>query len=68
MQRTTMLFLCLALLAGFAGQSNAEDAEKLTFAGKVVDVKGKPVAGAKVGLYEMSFGVATLTHEVETEE
>ena len=65
MHRTTMLFLCLALLASFADHSNAEDVKKLTFEGKVVDSQGKLVTGAKVRFYEFVKVVTPFAYEIE---
>jgi protocatechuate 3,4-dioxygenase beta subunit len=59
------VFLCLILIAGLAGHSIARETETITCTGKVVDAQGRPVAGAKVGLYTLILYMDTFSFDVE---
>ncbi len=56
--------LCLVLLFSFLSNSTAEEAKKISCTGKAVDAQGRPIADAKVSLYERD---SKLAAEVTTE-
>jgi hypothetical protein len=65
MRARRTVFICLVLIAGFAGHSIARETEKITCTGKVVDAQGQPVTGAKVGLYTLTVSMDTFSFDVE---
>lgn len=65
MHTARILFMCLVLIAGFAVRSIAREIEQITCTGKVVGSQGRPVAGAKVGLYILILSMDTFSFDVE---
>ncbi len=64
-----LAIVCMAGLATVRSQGtgvvqSSEDPEQITFTGKVVDGRGQPVAGVKVGLHTVSYGDAVQTYDV----
>jgi protocatechuate 3,4-dioxygenase beta subunit len=59
MRKYKFAFFCLGLLFIFTYPLTAQQSKKVTCTGKVTDVQGHPIAGAKVAAYEMQFdGIA----------
>ncbi len=48
-----------------AKNANNEEAKQITCAGKVVDARGRPIAGAKVKLYRVTFKPETVLHDAK---
>jgi hypothetical protein len=55
MSREKIAVMVLVLVVCFTNQAAAGQPKQVTCTGKVVDVQGRPVAGAKVTAYEMIF-------------
>jgi len=55
--------MCLAIVVGITGQAIAEAAKEITCTGKVVDEQGKPIAGARISLYKVTYDNAANTAE-----
>ncbi|MGA2679374.1 MAG: carboxypeptidase-like regulatory domain-containing protein [Sedimentisphaerales bacterium] len=55
----TRLVFTILTAALWCGVAFGEEAEKLTFKGKVVDINGQPTAGAMVRLYERKYNKLT---------
>jgi len=53
MRGKRIAFLCLGILVGFINNSTAQETKEITCTGKVLNARGRPVTGAKVGVYEM---------------
>ncbi len=59
MYKKRLIFFNIIILILLAGHITAREIKEVNFTGKVLDVKGNPVAGAKVTAYEMhSDGIA----------
>ncbi len=65
MRKVLILLLSLGLLAGFAGYSFAREAKEIKCSGKVIDDQGKPVAGAKVTLFNVTVVMETSEFDVK---
>jgi len=63
MRGKRITILCLGILIGLINHSTAQDIKEVTCTGKVTDVRGKPVNGAKVQL----FRITVISGEVEIE-
>jgi protocatechuate 3,4-dioxygenase beta subunit len=72
--KAAFLWMCLAIVAAivFISHAVAEEAKEIACTGKVVDTKGRPIAGARVILYRISYDYmantteSKLTGEVKT--
>lgn len=73
MRRNRIAVSCLGILVSFINHSTAGETKEITCTGRVVNVQGRPIAEAKVSLYETVYDEATYTYnaklagEVKTE-
>lgn len=71
MRRNKIAAVCVGLaIAVFtslalAGNPETKEAKSVTCKGKVVDEQGRPIAGAKVTLYEMIYDTASSSYEMK---
>jgi protocatechuate 3,4-dioxygenase beta subunit len=62
-KKTAFLWMCVAIVIGIAGHAIAEEVKEVTFAGKVIDEQGKPIAGARLSLYQVTYDNTAYTAE-----
>ena len=71
MRRNSVVVSCLALVILFcvglndARSAESKETEQVTCSGKIVDEQGRPVVGAKVGLYKLILNMELLSFNVE---
>jgi len=65
MCKNRLAISCLALLVGFVSNLTAQEANKISCAGKVINAESEPIAGAKVMLYEMGIDPAIFKVELK---
>jgi len=67
-KKRSAILCCLVLLFGLVGHSTSEEANKISCTGKVVDVQGQPIVGARVRLYEVLYSATTYSYDIRLME